>query len=75
MPMFSLLERLDFTNKNVMLLITHEGSELGNSVNDLIKRCNRLVLKDSITIRESDSKKAENNIKNWAGKNITRIGR
>ena len=37
MPVFSQMERLDFTGKKVMVLMTHEGSGLGSSERDLRK--------------------------------------
>ena len=37
MPIYSQLERLDFTNKNVYVVVTHEGSGMGNC--ERIERC------------------------------------
>lgn len=70
MPVFSLLERLDFTGKKVMALMTHEGSGLGNSERDLRKICKGARFGNGIAVHGADSAKAEKVIAGWAKKNI-----
>ncbi len=65
---FSQLDRLDFKGKNVMALMTHEGSGLGNSESDLKKICTGASFKKGIAIRGSKAEKSENEIAAWAKK-------
>lgn len=70
MPVFSLLERLDFAEKKVMALMTHEGSGLGNSERDLRKLCKGASFGNGMAVHGADSAKAEKAISVWAKKNI-----
>lgn len=70
MPVFSLLERLDFSNKKVMPLMTHEGSGLGNSQKDLKKICKGACFGQGIAIHGADAKSSYPAIESWARKNI-----
>lgn len=70
MPVFSLLERLDFTGKKVMALMTHEGSGLGNSERDLRKICKGARFGSGMAVHGADSAKAEKAIAEWAKKSI-----
>lgn len=70
MPVFSLLERLDFTGKKVMALMTHEGSGLGNCERDLKKICKGARFGNGMAVHGADSAKAEKAIAEWAKKSI-----
>lgn len=70
MAVFSQLERLDFTGKKVMALMTHEGSGLGNSERDLKKICQGATFGNGIAIHGADALKAEKAIAEWAEHNI-----
>ena len=70
MPVFSLLERLDFTGKKVIALMTHEGSGLGSCEHDLRRICRGAVFGKGMAVHGSDAAKAENAISAWARKNI-----
>lgn len=70
MAVFSQLERLDFTGKKVMALMTHEGSGLGNSERDLRKICSGATFGNGMAVHGADSKKAEKAVAAWAKKNI-----
>lgn len=70
MPVFSLIERLDFKGKKVMVLMTHEGSGLGNSESDLRKMCSGATFGNGMAVHGADSAKAEKAIAAWAKKNI-----
>lgn len=71
MPVFSLLEKLDFTGKKVMALMTHEGSGLGHSELDLRKVCKGAYFGNSIAIHGGDALKAYKAIEIWAKQNIS----
>ena len=70
MPVFSLIERLDFTGKKVMALMTHEGSGLGNSERDLRKVCKGATFGNGMAVHGADAAKAEKAVAAWAKKNI-----
>lgn len=70
MPVFSLLERLDFTGKKVMTLMTHEGSGLGNCERDLKKICKGANFGSGMAVHGADSAKAEKAVDEWAKKSI-----
>lgn len=71
MPVFSLLEKLDFTGKKVMALMTHEGSGLGHSELDLRKVCKGAYFGNSIAIHGGDALEAYKAIEIWAKQNIS----
>ncbi len=70
MPVFSLIEKLDFSGKNVLPLMTHEGSGLGNSVRDLKKICKGANIKTGLAVHGADAPKSEKAVADWAKKNI-----
>ncbi|MDO4364040.1 MAG: flavodoxin, partial [Clostridia bacterium] len=70
MPVFSLTEKLDFSGKNVLPLMTHEGSGLGNSVRDLKKICKGANIKIGLAVHGADASKSEKTVADWAKKNI-----
>ena len=67
---FSQLEKLDFTGKKVMVLMTHEGSGLGNSERDLRKICKGAIFGPGIAVHGADAKKAEAAVSEWAKKSV-----
>ena len=70
MPVFSQMERLDFTGKKVMVLMTHEGSGLGSSERDLRKMCKGATFGNGMAVHGADSAKAEKAVAAWAKKNV-----
>ena len=50
MPMWTLLEKLDFSNKTVKPFVTHEGSGFGSSENDLKKLCDGADIKKGLSV-------------------------
>lgn len=66
MGVFSLIERLDFKGKNVLPLMTHEGSGLGSSVRDLQKACKGAVIKTGLAVHGADAGKSEQAVAKWA---------
>lgn len=69
MAIFSQLERLNFTGKKVMALMTHEGSGLGNSERDLKRLCSGATFGTSMAVHGSDAKNSEQAVSSWAKKN------
>lgn len=67
---FTQLERLDFTGKKVLALMTHEGSGLGKSEHDLRKICKGATFGTGIAVHGADAVKAQVAITNWAKQNI-----
>lgn len=67
---FTQLEKLDFTGKKVMALMTHEGSGLGNSERDLRKMCKGAAFGSSIAVHGADAAKSEQAVAAWAKKNV-----
>ncbi len=67
---FSLLERLDFTGKKVMDLMTHEGSGLGDSERDLRKICKGASFGAGIAIHGADAAKSKEAVVKWAEKSV-----
>lgn len=67
---FTQLERLDFTGKKVMALMTHEGSGLGNSERDLRKICKGATFGTGIAVHGADAAKAKAAIAAWAEKSV-----
>lgn len=70
MAIFSQLEELDFTNKKVMALMTHEGSGLGNSMRDLKKICKNARFGQGMAIHGADANQSQEAITQWAIKNV-----
>ena len=67
---FTQLEKLDFTGKKVMALMTHEGSGLGRSESDLKKICKGANFGTGMAVHGADAKKSEKAVADWAKKNV-----
>ena len=65
---FTQLEKLDFTGKKVMAVMTHEGSGLGSSEKDLKKICKGASFGKGLAIHGADSSKSESTVAAWAKK-------
>ena len=60
------LKDLDFTNKTIRIITTHEGSGLANVPNDIKRICkNANVLDDAIAIRGKDAINSKSVIEEW----------
>ena len=60
------IKYLDFKNKIIRIISTHEGSGLANMVNDIKKICRGAnVLDDAIAIKGSEAKNSKSIIENW----------
>lgn len=62
---FSLLEKLDFTNKTVKPFTTHEGSGLGNTMEDINKYCLGADIMKGLEIRGCKAKTSKVKIEKW----------
>ncbi len=67
MAVLTFLERVDLTGKTIKPFCTHEGSGMGNSVNDLKIKFPYAIIKDGLPIRGSDVHASDEKIKNWIG--------
>ena len=66
MAMFTQLERLDFAGKKVVAVMTHEGSGLGSSEQDLKKLCTGATFGKGLAVRGADAAKSESTVAAWA---------
>ena len=69
MAMFTQLEKLDWTGKKVLAVMTHEGSGLGSCERDLKKICAGASFGKGLAVHGADASKSENDVAAWA-KNI-----
>lgn len=67
-PMFSLLERLDFTGKTVAYITTHEGSGLGSVLSDVKRFCGNANIKEGLAIRGCKVDEAKATLVSWLNK-------
>lgn len=68
MAIFSQLEKLDFTGKNVFALMTHEGSGLGSCERDLKKYCKGATVGKGLAIHGADAGVSQSAVAAWAQK-------
>ena len=66
MAVFSQLEKLNFTGKKVMAVMTHEGSGLGNSERDLQKICQGATFGKGLAVTGSNAPHSQNQVAAWA---------
>jgi len=60
------IKDLNFTGKTIRVITTHEGSGLGNVVNDLKRSCKgAIILDDALAIVGSQAKESKNRIESW----------
>jgi len=65
MPVFTFLEKYDFSGKTIIPFCTHEGSGMGRSVKDIQKTCPQAHILKGLPIRGSDAKNAGKEIQEW----------
>lgn len=68
MAVFTQLEKLNFTGKKVMAVMTHEGSGLGSCERDLRIICKGAAFGKGIAIHGADAANAESVVRAWAKK-------
>ena len=70
LAIFSQLEKLDFTGKKVIPLMTHEGSGLGSSERDIKKICKGAEIGKGLAVHGADAARSEKIISQWAKNSI-----
>ncbi|MCO5385150.1 flavodoxin [Desulfosporosinus sp.] len=68
MPVWTFLEKFDFSGKTILPLCTHEGSGMGHSENDIQKLCPGAKVEKGLAIRGGSVKNAENDLAAWLKK-------
>ena len=66
MAMFTQLEKLDWTGKKVMALMTHEGSGLGVCERDLKMICKGASFGKGLAVHGADAARSEATVSSWA---------
>lgn len=70
MPMFTVLEKIDWAGKTVMLFSTHEGSGLANIERDTKRVCVGANVKPGLAIYGSSVASAKSDVENWIKNNL-----
>lgn len=65
MAMFTQLENLDFNDKIVKVVITHEGSGLGDSMKDIQKLCSGADIKEGLAIQGGEVNNSKSKVERW----------
>lgn len=65
MAVFTFLEHFDFTGKVIRPFCTHEGSGLGDSVNDIQKLCPGAKVEKGLAIHGASVQRAGSDIERW----------
>ena len=68
MVVFTQIERLNFTGKKVMAVMTHEGSGLGSCERDLKKICKGASFGKGLAVHGADAARSESTVAAWAKK-------
>ena len=66
--MFTQLEKLDWTGRNVFALMTHEGSGLGHCERDLKRVCKGAKIGRGLAVSGSSAPGSESTVAAWAKK-------
>ncbi len=67
---FTQLERLDFTGKKVLAVMTHEGSGLGSCERDLKKVCKGASFGKGLAVHGAEAANSEAAVASWAKKEV-----
>ena len=70
MAVLTQLERLDFTDKKVFAVMTHEGSGLGDSERTLKASCKGATIGKGLAVHGADAAKSEATVAAWAKKSV-----
>jgi flavodoxin len=65
MPVFTFLERYDFSGKTILPFCTHGGGGMGRSESDIQKECQGAVLLKGISLGGSSARNSEKEIREW----------
>ncbi len=67
---FTQLEKLDWSGKKVMALMTHEGSGLGHCEQDLERICKGADFGGGMAVHGADASRSEQEVASWAKSQI-----
>ena len=67
MPVFTFLERFDFTGKTIYPFCTHEGSGMGRSEQDIRRLCPGANVEKGLAIHGGSVNRAEDALRTWIG--------
>ena len=70
MAVFTQLEKLDWTGKHVMAVMTHEGSGLGSCERDLKKICTGATFGKGLAVHGAEAAQSESSVASWAKKSL-----
>ena len=65
MAVFTFLEHFDFGNKIIKPFCTHEGSDMGSSINDIKKLCPNAKVEKGLAIHGGSVERSQKDIENW----------
>ena len=65
MPVWTFLERYDFSEKTIYPFCTHEGSGMGRSESDIKKLCEGATIEKGLAIRGGSINGAKQEIEHW----------
>ncbi len=68
MPVWTFIEKYDFTGKTIIPLCTHEGSGMGHSESDIKKLCPNAKVEKGLAIYGGSVDDAHNEIAAWLNK-------
>lgn len=68
MPVRTFLSEYDLAGKTVALFITHEGSRLGRSMEDLKGFCPNSTILEGLAVRGSTAGSAQDEVREWLGR-------
>ena len=70
MAVFTQLEKLDWTGKHVLAVMTHEGSGLGSCERDLKKTCAGATFGKGLAVHGAEAAQSESSVAAWAKKSV-----
>jgi flavodoxin len=68
MPVYTFLSGYDFSGKKIVPYCTHEGSQLGNSIEDIRKLCPDSTILEGLAVWDHDLKNDSEAITDWLRK-------
>ena len=69
-PVVTFLSGYNFTGKAILPFITHEGSRMGKSVEDIKRLCPNSEVRTGLSINGSEVTESKEKLKNWLEKTI-----
>ncbi|RQW09408.1 flavodoxin [Paenibacillus rhizophilus] len=65
MPVYTFLEEYDFSGKTIIPFITHDGSSLGRSVNDIRELAPEANILDGLAVQGNRAEDAQDEVNKW----------